>query len=63
MTMLFMLFAGRTLPLMRAVHDLGIRHRVGIDHAQYGRRPANHLYIAATLAVTFSGPGIENRKA
>lgn len=30
---------------------------------QYGRGPPNHRYTAATLAVTFSGSGIENRKA
>lgn len=63
MIMLLMLFAGRILPLMRAVHDLGVRHRVGIDYAQYGRRPGEHLSTAGTLAVTFSGSGIENRKA
>jgi hypothetical protein len=58
-----MLFAGRILPLMRAVHDLGVRHRVGIDHAQYGRGPAEYLSAAATIAMIFPGSGIENRQA
>jgi hypothetical protein len=63
MTMLLMLFAGRILPLMRAFDILGVGHRIGIDYVQYFRRPAEHLSTAGTIAVTFSGSGIENRNA
>lgn len=43
--------------------NLGVRHRVGIDHAQYSRLPGEYLSAAGTIAVTFSGSGMENHKA